>query len=66
MHKSVGPVEQFGRFLTHAKLYLRAANTARPYPLPPTHRQCWNHQGTIPLIFPDIVLDEEGGGYMDL
>ena len=36
MHKSVGPVERFERFLTHAKLYLRAANTARPYPLPPT------------------------------
>ena len=36
MHKSVGPVERFERFLTHAKLYRRAANTARPYPLPPT------------------------------
>ena len=36
MHKIVGPVERFERFLTHAKLYRRAANTARPYPLPPT------------------------------
>ena len=40
MHKSVGPVKRFERFLTHAKLYRRAANTARPYPLPPPHRQC--------------------------
>ena len=40
MHKSVGPVERFERFLTHAKLYRRAANTARPYPLPPPRRQC--------------------------
>ena len=34
MHKSVEPVERFERLLTHAKLYRRAANTARPYPLP--------------------------------
>ena len=36
MDKSLGTVVQFERFLTHAKLYSRATNTVRPYPLPPT------------------------------
>ena len=49
MDKSVGTVAQLERFLTHAKLYPRATNTPRPYPLPPPHGQ--NRQGTIPLIF---------------
>ena len=40
MDKSLGTVVQFERFLTHAKLYPRATNTVRPYPLPPPHRQC--------------------------
>ena len=34
MDKSLGTVVQFERFLTHAKLYSRATNTVRPYPLP--------------------------------
>ena len=40
MDKSLGTNEQFERFLTHAKLYPRATNTVRPYPLPPPHGQC--------------------------
>ena len=34
MERSLGIVVQFERFLTHAKLYPRATNTVRPYPLP--------------------------------
>ena len=59
MDKSVRTVVQFERFLRHAKLHPRATNTAPP--LPPPHGQCWNRQGTIPLI-----LGGEGGGDMDL
>ena len=33
MDKSLGTVVQF-------KLYPRATNTLRPYPIPPPHRQC--------------------------
>ena len=36
MDKNLRTVVQFERFLTHAKLYPRATNTVRPYPLPPT------------------------------
>ena len=39
MDKSLGTVAQF-KHLTHVKLYLRATNTVRPYPLPPPHGQC--------------------------
>ena len=31
MDKNLGTVAQFERFLTHAKLYLRATNTVRPH-----------------------------------
>ena len=34
MEKSLGTVVQFERFLTDGKLYSRATNTVRPYPLP--------------------------------
>ena len=40
MDKNVGTVVQLERFLTHAKLYLRAINTPRPYPFPLAHGQC--------------------------
>ena len=55
MDKSLGTVVQFERFLTHAKLYPRATNTVRPCPLPPLHRQCWDCQGTIHLIFQHCI-----------
>ena len=63
MDKSLGKVVQFERFLTHAKLYLRATSTVRPYPLPPPHRQCWNRQGTIPLIFQHCIRWGVGRGH---
>ena len=63
MHKIVGPVERFERFLTHAKLYRRAANTARPYPHPTDSVETIKAQFLWSF---NIVLDGEGGGYMDL
>ena len=63
MDKSVGTVLQFERFLIHVKLYPRATNTARPYPLPPHHGQCWNHEGTIPLIFQHCIGWGRGRGH---
>ena len=65
MHKSVGPVKRFERFLTHAKLYRRAANTARPYPLPHPTDSVETIKAQFLWSF-NIVLDGEGGGYMDL
>ena len=61
--KCLGTVVQFERFLTQAKLYSRATNTLRPYPLPPPHRQCWNRQGTIPLIFQHCIGWGGGKGH---
>ena len=55
MDKSVGTVVHFERLLTHAISYPRATNTPHPNPLPPPHGQCWNRQGTIPLIFQHCI-----------
>ena len=63
MDKSLGTVVQFERFLTHAKLHPRTTNTVRPYPLPPPHGQCWNRQGTIPLIFQHCIGWGGGRGH---
>ena len=64
MDKSLGTVVQFERFLTHAKLYPRATNTVRPYPLPhPT-----DNDETVKAQFLwsfNIVLGGEGVGDMD-
>ena len=63
MDKSLGTVVQFERFLTHAKLYPRATSTVRPYPLRPPQRQCWNRQGTIPLIIQHCIGWGGGRGH---
>ena len=63
MDKSLGTVVQFERLLIHAKVYPHATNTVRPYSLPPPHRQCWNRQGTIPLIFQHCIGWGGGRGH---
>ena len=65
MDKNVGTVLQFERFLTDGKLYLRATNTARPYPLPHPTDSVETIKAQFLWSF-NIVLGGEGGGDMDL
>ena len=65
MDKSLGTVVQFERFLTHAKLYPRATNTVRPYPIPHPTDSVETVKAQFLWSF-NIVLGGKGGGDMDL